>query len=196
MKMDSSADQASLSEEKKIGLIPAISLKAELVALEAEACFAAALWLVSNTGFHAELLAVSALRKLHRKMFAEIWESAGELRSQAVGRGAAPKDILRELERCFKNTANWIEDETYEPDEIAIRFHHELSRIRPFQNGNGRLARLFTNTLLERERRKRFTWGGVELSDESEQKRDYVSALEKMDVNPDDLRDLLRFARS
>ena len=45
-------------------------------------------------------------------------------------------------------------------DELAVRFHHELVRIHPWPNGNGRHGRLATDVLLRSWGRPPFSWGG------------------------------------
>jgi fido (protein-threonine AMPylation protein) len=46
-------------------------------------------------------------------------------------------------------------------DELAVRFHHRVVKIRPFRNGNGRHARLLADVVLSKHLgREPFTWGG------------------------------------
>ena len=76
---------------------------------------------------------------------------------------------------------NWIDNTTYEPDEIAARFHHRLVWIHPYPNGNGRHARLATDLFLVSLGRTRFSWGRVNLVDAGETRNDYIAALRAAD---------------
>ncbi|MGO7624621.1 Fic family protein, partial [Rhizobium ruizarguesonis] len=60
---------------------------------------------------------------------------------------AAPTETLASL---LSDVGYWVEHEAFPSDEIAIRFHHRLVAINPFQNGNGRHARLAADLLIER----------------------------------------------
>ena len=40
-------------------------------------------------------------------------------------------------------------DDTYSPDEIAVRFSHRLVAIYPFSNGNGRFSRMVGDSLAQ-----------------------------------------------
>mgnify|MGYP006177406483 CR=1 FL=1 len=88
----------------------------------------------------------------------------------------------------------WIENGTYEPDEIAARFHHRLVSIHPYPNGNGRHARLAADLLLASLGRKRFSWGSANLVDPGETRAQYIAALRSADNH--DIQPLLKFVRS
>lgn len=90
----------------------------------------------------------------------------------------------------------WIEGETFEPDESAVRFHHRLVQIHAFVNGNGRHGRIATNLMARALGRSSFSWG-ADLDDTTEELRSkYLSALRRADVDRDDIGALLEFARS
>lgn len=70
----------------------------------------------------------------------------------------------------------------YPPDEIAVRFHHRLTVIHPFANGNGRHARLMTDIMLvHRLGQPRFTWGTGNLISAGECRKQYIDALRAAD---------------
>lgn len=102
--------------------------------------------------------------------------------------------IPLDLRQLLDDTRFWIEHKTYEPYEIAARFHHRLVQIHPFPNGNGRHARLTTDLLLTALGQPRFTWGSVNLVDAGETRKAYVTALRAADNH--DMRPLLEFVRS
>jgi len=83
-----------------------------------------------------------------------------------------------------------------EPDELAIRFHHQLVLIHPFPNGNGRHSRLITDLLLQKMGREPFSWGSggyAALVSQSELRAEYLTALRAADAG--DIAPLLAFAR-
>ena len=47
-----------------------------------------------------------------------------------------------ELKNLLDDTKYWIENKTYSPEEIAIRFKHRIVSIHCFPNGNGRHSRM------------------------------------------------------
>ena len=59
-------------------------------------------------------------------MFGEVWEWAGTFRKSNRNIGVDHYKIQADLRQLLGDVRYWIEDETYQPDEIAIRFHHRL----------------------------------------------------------------------
>lgn len=79
-------------------------------------------------------------------------------------------------------------------DEIAARFHHRLTQIHPFPNGNGRHARLMTDVLLKVNGAEPFDWGNSDLVAPGAVRDRYIDALRAADGR--DCVPLLRFVRS
>lgn len=104
------------------------------------------------------------------------------------------QDIAPELRVLLDNVRYWIENKTYPPDEIAVRFHHKLVFIHPFPNGNGRHARLAADILVTQLGQPRLSWGSGNLVAVDELRRRYVSALQSADR--EDITPLMVFARS
>lgn len=127
-------------------------------------------------------------------MFGETWRWAGHIRLTNKNIGA-PKEQVRERLRALCGDAEYqIENRTYAPDELAIRFHHRLVSIHPFPNGNGRHGRLAADILVRRLGRQLFTWGGVGLIDTSPARTEYIQGLR--DADHGDISRLLAFARA
>jgi Fic-DOC domain mobile mystery protein B len=78
------------------------------------------------------------LRRLHAQTFGEVWEWAGRYRSRETNIGIDPRQIGVSVRALVKDAETWVDHETYEPDELAVRFHHRVVSIHPFPNGNGR----------------------------------------------------------
>ena len=70
---------------------------------------------------------------------------------------------------------------SYPVDEIAARFHHRLTWIHPFPNGNGRFSRTAAGLLLVYNDAARFTWGEGDLILEGDVRRRYIEALRAAD---------------
>lgn len=106
-----------------------------------------------------------------------------------------PWQIASKNAELFDQFQYWIEHKTFSPDEIAVRFHHQLVFVRAFPNGNGRHSRMMGDLLIEGLGEKPFTWGsGDRQDDTAELRKAYIATLKKADNG--DISDLLAFARS
>ena len=141
-----------------------------------------------------DILDDTFIKQLHGRMFGDVWAWAGDYRLTERNLGIDPVRIPVDLRMVLNDARYWIENETYPPDEIAVRFHHRLVAIHPFPNGNGRTTRLMADLLAVRLGRDPFTWGSVSLTDISETRTRYIAALKSADNH--DIRTLLEFARS
>lgn len=142
-----------------------------------------------------DVLDIGFMRGLHKRMFGKVWRWAGEWTRQRNRRiGVDHWLVESELQGLIDNIACWITHETFPPDEIAARFHHKLTWIHPFPNGNGRFARMATDLLLVSMDRPRFTWGGANLIEQDETRDRYGAALRSADTH--DIGPLLAFVRS
>lgn len=141
-----------------------------------------------------EILDDLALRELHRMMFGDTWDWAGDYRSRETTIGIDPRQIAVRLRRLCEDTRYQRDTRVFPPDELAARFHHELVCIHPFRNGNGRHARLATDILLESVGRERFTWGSQDLIRAGDARTRYISALRAADRG--DYGPLFEFVRS
>jgi len=187
-------DDAStpLTEEERKELIPAyITLRHELNEAEQANILEAEEWAFARK---RKILSERFLTDLHKRMFGRVWRRAGKFRHTARNIGVEAYRIPQELRLLLDDCRFWIENNTFEPDEIATRFHHRMVWIHPFPNGNGRHARLATDLLLVTLGRPRFSWGRVNLIDAGQTRRAYVAALRAADGH--DIHPLLDFVRS
>jgi Fic-DOC domain mobile mystery protein B len=134
------------------------------------------------------------VRRLHQRMFANVWNWAGQFRQRDKTLGGPWWRISMDL-KVLCDDIHWRAEEGMDiPDEIAVCFHHRLVSIHPFPNGNGRHARLMTDVLLENVMNtERFSWGGQELSKTSNVRQQYITGLQEADKG--DYKPLLRFVR-
>ncbi len=127
-------------------------------------------------------------------MFGSTWAWAGRFRTSNKNIGSEWHRIPVQLRTLLDDVKYHIDQETYIPDEIAVRFHHRLVSIHPFPNGNGRHARLCADLLIQKMGLPRFTWGGGNLVDATETRKKYIAALQAADNR--NIQTLLVFARS
>ncbi|MDD3288471.1 MAG: mobile mystery protein B [Alphaproteobacteria bacterium] len=180
-----------LTPDERNGLIPThITMRSELNEIEQKNILDADNWVFQRK---RNALDEGFLRRLHKRMFGEVWSWAGTYRTTDRNIGVAPWRIQTDLKQLLDDVYFWIENKTYVPDEIAIRFHHRLVAIHPFPNGNGRWSRLVADILAVTLSQPRFTWGQFNLQTVSEVRRRYIDALRKADNH--DISALIEFAR-
>lgn len=182
-----------LDPNELAGLIPNyITTQGELNQLERENILWAATWVLGKTNH--DCINISFCLDLHKRMFSKVWKWAGKTRLTDKNIGVPKEQILTKLKILFDDTEFWIQEKTYDFDEIAARFHHRLVSIHAFPNGNGRHARLLTEVIQIVNGETNFTWGSSDLfSSESDSRKDYLAALRSADKG--DLTALIKFVR-
>ena len=182
----------ALSEEETEGLIPSyIALRRELNEAEQANILEAQEWAFSR---NREVLDEKFLNNLHKQMYGNVWRWAGRYRSTGKNIGIDVNRIPMELRQLLDDCRFWTMNSTYEPEEIATRFHHRLVAIHCYPNGNGRHARFAADLLLISMGLERFSWGGKNLVDVGETRKRYIAALQAADRQ--DIGPLLEFVRS
>lgn len=178
-------------DERRQLLLPHIATRAQLNEAEQENIADATAWAFAR---RRDVLKESFLLSLHKRMLGQVWRWAGTIRNSDRNIGMAFHQIRPQLRLLIEDARYWLENGTFPPDEIAVRFHHRLVLIHPFPNGNGRHGRLAADLLAVRLGQARFTWGRVNLVEPEETRRRYIAALRAADAH--DIRPLLDFARS
>ena len=180
-----------LSEEDRLGLIPTyIATRGELFDAEQRNI---ALALLRRPPSVATLLDDAYLRHLHEAMFDRVWEWAGRYRLRETNIGIAPEGIPSAVRTLVDDAVAWADYSTYEPDELAIRFHHRLVSVHPFPNGNGRHGRIAADYLVVALGREPFGWGaGLDLETD-ELRAAYRDGLRRADEG--EILELVAFAR-
>jgi Fic-DOC domain mobile mystery protein B len=93
------------------------------------------------------------------------------------------------------DTKYWIDNGTFNPDEMAIRFKHRIVSIHCFANGNGRHSRLMADIIIEKVfKQPVFTWGAANLIKQGDTRSAYLTAIKAADAGNINL--LVKFARS
>lgn len=182
----------ALDEDDRLGLRPTyIATRGDLFEAEQRNIVKARLRRPPSA---QELLDDWYLRRLHRAMFGDVWEWAGQYRQRETNIGVDPGQIAADVRKLVGDVRAWIEYGTYPPDEIAVRFHHGLVAIHPFRNGNGRHSRIAADYLIVALDGARFGWGGQLTTGTDELRATYLQALRQADDGDFDV--LIAFARS
>ncbi len=127
-------------------------------------------------------------------MFDMTWAWAGTFRRSDKNIGCDWAQVGMKLDQLFGNTRWWVDNSTFPPDEIAVRFHRDLVWIHPFPNGNGRHSRMMADALAHSMGQLPFSWGSGNLVNANEVRARYLAALRAADQG--DYQLLLAFVRS
>ncbi|MEE8060094.1 MAG: mobile mystery protein B [Pseudomonadales bacterium] len=181
-----------LTEEEREELIPSyITLRSELNEAEQRNILKAEEWAFKN---ERNVLSEHFLKELHKSMFGKVWKWAGKICQSERNIGVQAYRITTDLRQLIDDCQFWVDNKTYEPDEIAARFSHRLVQIHPFPNGNGRHSRTAADLLLVKLGQERFSWGRSNWVDASETRQKYIDALHAADKH--DYAPLFEFVRS
>ena len=188
--------QTPIDEEEKEGLkIKTISTRGELDEFEQSNIEEAVEWSMKNKFPSNHILTVNFIKEVHKKMFSEVWNWAGEFRKSDKNVGVDKHQIYSHLISLLDDCKYWIRNKTYSEDEIAIRFKYRIVKIHPFPNGNGRHSRLCADILISHIFDKPvFTWGGENLTEHNENREKYLEAIYK--AGEEIMEPLITFARS
>ena len=191
---DEQDGQTPLDPDETAGLIPRhIETIGALNDWEQENILLATKWL--RRAKISEVLSEDFCRDLHRRMFDKTWKWAGTFRKSDKNIGCDWPSIAVKLNQLLGNAKYWVDNKTFQPDELAARFHHALVWIHPFPNGNGRHSRMMADALLKQLGQKAFSWGGGgNLVSASDVRARYLAALRAADKG--DFSELLAFVRS
>jgi len=88
------------------------------------------------------------LLKLHKDMFGKVWKWAGKLRKTEKNIGVNCFEIDIEIKKYLEDLDYWLKN-SMNIIEISARSHQRMVYVHPFNNGNGRWARLAVNLLLK-----------------------------------------------
>lgn len=188
--------QTPLDEDEIEGLlIPTIATREELDEFEQQNIEQAIEWTLKRSFKTLQILTEDFMREVHRRMYEDVWAWAGEFRKTDKNLGIDKWKIGPELKYLLNDTTYWIENNTYPPDEIAVRFKHRIVSIHCFPNGNGRHSRLMADIIIEKIfKQSVFTWGAANLVQQNDSRSEYLKAVKAADKG--DIAPLLVFARA
>jgi Fic-DOC domain mobile mystery protein B len=173
-----------LDPDERRGLkFPHITTRGELDELEQANIEQGLRWISRRRG--GDIFDDAFLRKVHERLFGEVWQWAGDYRLTEKNIGIAPYQISVQLRMLLDDARFWAKDNVYSPLEAAARFHHRMVQIHPFPNGNGRHARIATDIMLEDYyKHPPVEWAnGFDLQADNERRKEYIAALRAADAH-------------
>ena len=176
--------QTPLDEEEKEGLkIKSITTQGELDQFEQLNIESAIEWIIRSNLKAENILTEKLIKDLHKKMFGDVWKWAGQFRKTDKNIGVKWTRIGIELKNLMDDTIYWIDNNTYVPVEIAIRFKHRIVAIHCFPNGNGRHSRLMADVIIESIFGKEvFSWQTSNMIKADKTRKEYIGALRQADI--------------
>lgn len=121
------------------------------------------------------------LKEIHKNLFQEIYEFAGNLRNVNIAKGNFRFTPIAYLEESIKNIEK-MPQSTYE--EI-IEKYVEMNIAHPFREGNGRSTRIWLDLILKKELNLVVDWSKVD-------KTDYLLAMERSPIKDVEIKELLK----
>ena len=169
-----------MAVENKLGLTSSADLARE----EERISKKKALWLFES-GILDQLEAgkFSSLKQIHKYLFDEIYDFAGELRTVNISKGNFRFAPLMYLEAALENIDK-MPQSTF--DEIVEKYV-EMNIAHPFREGNGRSTRIWLDLLLKAELHKVIDWSKVD-------KEDYLLAMERSPIRDIEIKYVLKNA--
>jgi len=188
--------QTPLSDEEQEGLkIPSITSREELDEFEQLNIEKAIQWTFGKKLKGEQLFSEKFIKDLHKKMYGDVWKWAGLFRISEKNIGIKSYQISSSLKQLLDDALFWYYNETYNAEELAIRFKHRLVSIHCFANGNGRHSRLMADLIMEKLYNKTFfTWGSTNLVKATDTRKQYIKAVKIADLF--DYQPLILFAQS
>jgi Fic-DOC domain mobile mystery protein B len=161
-----------------------ITTRGQLDDAEALNILGAVEWIES--GRFGDAFTVRFYRDLHFRMFGEVWSWAGLLRSVTGARpntGVPPELVPLELGRVAMDFGReWEARDEGELLSFIARYHHALVSVHPFNNGNGRWARLACDAVVEKlTSGPSLVWASNTLVRDSGERSTYIDALKRAD---------------
>lgn len=187
--------QTPLAPDEAAQIIPSsVTTRGELDIVEQENIARAMQWAFSRNRRTSSILDEPFLRRVHTRMFGDVWRWAGMYRQTARNIGIDHWMISEAVGNLIGDAQYWADHEVYASDELSVRFHHKLVAIHPFPNGNGRHARLVGDMLCVSLGGDRLSWGSELVLDGAALRKAYIDALQAADQG--DVTSLIAFARA
>ena len=123
------------------------------------------------------------LSAIHKYLFDEIYDFAGEIRTVNIAKGNFRFTPVMYLRAVLENIEK-MPQSTF--DEI-IEKYVEMNIAHPFREGNGRSARIWLDLILKKELNKVIDWCAVD-------KEDYLLAMERSPIKDIEIKYILKQA--
>lgn len=125
----------------------------------------------------------STLQVIHKYLFEDIYDFAGELRTVNIAKGNFRFAPLMYLHAALENIDKMPQSNF---DEIVEKYI-EMNIAHPFRDGNGRSARIWLDHIMKNEIGKVVDWSKVD-------KEDYLLAMERSPIKDVEIKVLLKGA--
>lgn len=125
----------------------------------------------------------STLQKIHRHLFEDIYEFAGQVRTVNIAKGNFRFAPVMYLDAALANIDK-MPQSTF--DEI-IEKYVEMNAAHPFREGNGRSTRIWLDHILKTEIGMVIDWNLVD-------KEDYLLAMERSPIKDIEIKHVLKAA--
>ena len=125
----------------------------------------------------------SALKIIHKYLFEETYDFAGEIRTVNISKGNFRFAPLMYLEAALANIDK-MPQSTF--DEIVEKYV-EMNIAHPFREGNGRSTRIWLDLIFKTELHKVVDWSKVD-------KEDYLLAMERSPIKDIEIKHILKAA--
>ena len=125
----------------------------------------------------------SALRTIHKYLFDEIYDFAGEVRTVNLAKGNFRFAPVMYLDAALANIDK-MPQSTF--DEIVEKYV-EMNIAHPFREGNGRSTRIWLDQIFKAELHKVVDWSRVD-------KEDYLLAMERSPIRDIEIKHILKAA--
>lgn len=125
----------------------------------------------------------SALRAIHKYLFEDIYDFAGEIRTVNIAKGNFRFAPVMYLEASLAHI-DQMPQSTF--DEI-IEKYVEMNIAHPFREGNGRSTRIWLDLMLKTEIGQVIDWSKVD-------KEDYLLAMERSPIKDIEIKHVLKAA--
>ena len=125
----------------------------------------------------------STLQAIHKYLFQDIYDFAGELRTVNIAKGNFRFAPLMYLQAALENIDKMPQSNF---DEIVEKYV-EMNVAHPFREGNGRSMRIWLDLMLKKEIGKVVDWSRVD-------KEDYLMAMERGPVKDLEIKHVLQNA--
>lgn len=126
---------------------------------------------------------ISGLKQIHKYLFEDIYEFAGEIRNVNISKGNFRFAPVMYLEQSLKYIKN-MPQSTF--DEIVEKYV-EMNIAHPFREGNGRATRIWLDLIFKKELQRVVDWNKID-------KADYLSAMERSPIKDIEIKHLLKNA--
>ena len=125
----------------------------------------------------------SSLAFIHKYLFDEIYDFAGEIRTVNLAKGNFRFAPVMYLKPALEHIENMPQSNF----EEIIDKYVEMNVAHPFREGNGRSTRIWLDLILKKEIKKVVDWHSVD-------KQDYLLSMERSPIKSLEIKELLRNA--